>query len=151
MKKEIVYRDSRVKLEGNRLNASLEKIVGINIQDPEDALTLDIHVSCNLETGAVVGDTLSRLAFLALFIAPVLEELGLLPDGEAFTPATAEQVSDFFGELNECMHTIDKMLGVLQNFVRSLGSGELPGDAEDFMGVIERVLRNIGGDLPKSD
>lgn len=151
MKKEIVYRDSRMKLEGNRLNASLEKIVGINIQDPEDALTLDIQVSCNLETGAVTGDILSRLAFLALFIAPVLEELRLLPDGETFTPATAEQVGDFFGELNECMHTIDKMLSVLRNFVRSLGSGELPGDAEDFMGVIERVLRNIGGELPESD
>ena len=157
MNKKIVCRNGTVELKDNRLNISLENLCSIRIEDEDIFYFGDgIHLSCNLETGKVAGNILSQLAFMGLFIAPLMGNMKIVPtdDGKKYlAPATDDMLENFNNEINQCIRTIDKMSHVLQHMVQTIGSGEI-GDAEDFMEFIEKILRDMEGEegenLPES-
>ena len=87
-KQTVKTKYGRIELRGHLLNINLRIGAGYS-----DGVPVPMRLSLNLETGAVVGDTLSQLAFLDNFVVPMCDSFGLLavPEGDTTRQASKDE------------------------------------------------------------
>ena len=125
--KKITAHFGHVVQRGNVVN------ILIHIAPDENKKRMEMRVSLNTETGQIIGNSKSILAFAEHFYLPLMESRGLLLSADGEGQASAGEIEKARADIANAIRTID-------HYTQQVGALAVEVGADGLMNEWERVF-----------